>query len=138
MKKFAGRTYLVLFAAITFALTSCHDNRLENYTNDISRDWQLVKYVLNNGDSTYYYTSFVAGYTITFTAEGFYTESYTYFGTPVTISGAYNFQDNFNQLVLSDEDSTRVYDIIELSQQKLTIELINTPDDEDIFYLEPY
>jgi hypothetical protein len=121
---------------ITFA--SCHQYRLDNAMTDIVRDWQLVKYELNDGDSTSYFTSFVSGYTITFTADGFYTESFTYFGTPVSVGGAFNFQNNLNELVLSDADTTRVFEVIELVPQRLTIELINTPDDEDIYYLEAY
>ncbi len=118
-------------------LSACHDYRLENATSDISRNWLLIKYELNNGDSTYWYGTMVTNRTLSFTAEGTYTESYNYFGIPVSTAGFYNFQDNVNQLVLSDEDTTMVYNIIELTSHKLTIELINS-DDDDVFFYEPY
>jgi len=137
MKGFCKRKYLILIVSISLALGSCHDYRLENATSDISRSWYLVKYELNNGDSTFYFTSMITNYTITFTTEGAYTESFEYYGTPVTINGYYVFQDNISELVLSDEDTTRVFDVVNLTTNHLTIELMNTPDDDDIYFLEP-
>ena len=137
MKINCRKINLVFIAALSVALSSCHDHRLENKTFDISRGWYLAKYELNNGDSTLYYGTIISGYNITFTEAGTYSESYLYFGVPVASNGFYYFQDNLAQLVISDEDTTRVYDIIELSPQHLTIELVNTPDDKDVFFLEP-
>lgn len=131
------KKYLLLFASISILFMSCHDYRLENATTDLCRNWLLVKYELNNGDSTYYYGTMITNHTLSFTPEGTFTESFNYFGTPVSMSGFYNFQDNVTQLVLSDEDTTFVYNIIDLTSHKLTIELINSYDD-DVFYYEPY
>ena len=137
MKLIRKKNYLILIASISILFISCQDYRIENATSDISRNWLLIKYELNNGDSTIWYSTMITNHTLSFTAEGTYTESYNYFGTPVSAGGFYNFQDNATQLVLSDEDTTFVFKIVDLTPHKLTIELINSYDD-DVFYYEPY
>lgn len=127
----------ILLIGIIILFTSCsQDKKEEQMTTDLSREWKVVKYELNGFDETSTFDALYPNYWIDFRAEGTYTEYYMIYGITVPINGNWEFQNDLEDAQLVDPDRTRLYHIIELSSDKLTVEDTYTADD-DVFYLEP-
>lgn len=127
----------IILIGIVILFNSCsQDKKEEQMTTDLSREWKVVKYELNGFDETSTFDALYPNYWIDFRAEGTYTEYYMIYGITVPINGNWEFQNDLEDAQLVDPNRTRLYHIIELSDDKLTVEDTYTADD-DVFYLEP-
>lgn len=127
----------ILLIGIIILFNSCSkEKREEQMTADLSREWKVVKYELNGFDETSTFDALYPNYWIDFRAEGTYTEYYMIYGITVPVDGNWEFQNDLEDAQLVDPNRTRLYHIIELSSDKLTVEDTYTADD-DVFYLEP-
>ena len=127
----------ILLIGIVILFNSCSkEKREEQMTADLSREWKVVKYELNGFDETSTFDALYPNYWIDFRAEGTYTEYYMIYGITVPVDGTWEFQNDLEDAQLVDPNRTRLYHIIELSSDKLTVEDTYTADD-DVFYLEP-
>jgi hypothetical protein len=127
----------ILLIGIAILFNSCSkEKREEQMTTDLSREWKVVKYELNGFDETSTFDALYPNYWIDFRSEGTYTEYYLVFGITVPVNGNWEFQNDLEDAQLTDPDRTRLYHIIELSDDKLTVEDTYTAED-DVFYLEP-
>lgn len=123
-------------AILLFASCSKDDNNGPSMTDNLSRQWEVVKYEVNGFDETATFESLFPEYSIDFNTDGTYTEYYLVFGTQVPVNGTWTFLNNNVNIQLVDPNQTRLYQIVELSSAKLTVEDANTPED-DVYYLEP-
>ncbi len=127
----------ILLTGIVFLFNACsQDKKEEQMTSDLSREWKVVKYELNGFDETATFDALYPNYWIDFRAEGTYTEYYLVYGITVPVNGNWEFQNDLEDAQLVDPNRTRLYHIVELSENKLTVEDTYTADD-DVFYLEP-
>lgn len=127
----------IILIGIVILFNSCsQDKKEEQMTTDLSREWKVVKYELNGFDETSTFDALYPNYWIDFRAEGTYTEYYMIYGITVPVDGNWEFQNDLEDAQLVDPNRTRLYHIIELSDDKLTVEDTYTADD-DVFYLEP-
>lgn len=127
----------ILLIGVVILFNSCSkEKREEQMTTDLSREWKVVKYELNGFDETSTFDALYPNYWIDFRAEGTYTEYYMVYGITIPVDGSWEFQNDLEDAQLVDPNRTRLYHIIELSSDKLTVEDTYTADD-DVFYLEP-
>lgn len=124
---------LILF--IIGLSTSCENIRVDQAIEHISRTWSVYKYEIDGYDQTPLFTSAYSNYNIVFTDTSDYTESYIFLGTPVTITGIYIFSDKANILTLSDEFQSRVYNVLTLTNNEMTLEDRNAENNQ-VYYFE--
>jgi WD40 repeat protein len=128
------RKFVIIICLIAFS-TSCEDIRVDQGIDHISRKWSVYKFEIDGYDQTPLYTSTYVDYNITFTDTLTYTENYTYLGTPLSIDGIYIFSDKASILTLSDEFQSRVYNILTLTNNEMTLEDRNS-DVNQVYYFE--
>ena len=126
---------IVLVIFVLFLSTACEDQRVNQAIDKISRTWTVYKYEKDGIDITPVFTSSYADYSIVFEKSQDYTETFIFFGSPVTITGIYIFSDQAQILTLSDEFESRVFDIITLNNSDMTLQDINS-DSTEIYYFE--
>jgi hypothetical protein len=128
------RKAMLILLIIGFS-TSCGNIRVDNSIAYISRTWSVYKYEIDGYDQTPLFTAAYSFYNITFTDTSDYTENYTFLGTPVTITGIYIFSDKGNILTLSDEFQSRVYNVLTLTNNEMTLEDRNAENNQ-VYYFE--
>jgi hypothetical protein len=117
---------------------SCLREKIDRGTADISKSWELVKKEVNGNNETDNFKATHNDYVLVFTDAGAFSEKYTdAFGTAQSIAGTWIFQNNVKELKLEDNIQTRFFDIIELNGATLTLQTLNSLE-EEIFYFEPY
>lgn len=127
---------LFICMGILLSVNSC-DRINENAAIDhISRTWTVYKFEIDGYDQTPLFTSEYTSYSLFCERSQDYTESYVLFGgTPVTITGIYIFSDGDNILTLSDEFQSRVFNVLTLTNNEMTLEDRNAESNE-VYYLE--
>ncbi len=127
---------LLMCIVILLTVNSC-DRVNENAAIDhISRTWTVYKFEIDGYDQTPLFTSQFATYSLFCERSQDYTESYVEFGvTPVTINGIYIFSDGDDILTLSDEFQSRVYNVLTLTNNEMTLEDRNA-DNNEVYFLE--
>lgn len=129
------RKLLISICILCYA-TSC-DNVNENAAIDhISRTWTVYKFEIDGYDQTPLFTSEFGSYSLFCERNQDYTESYILFGvTSVTITGLYIFSDGDDILTLSDEFESRVFNVLTLTNNEMTLEDRNA-DNNQVYYFE--
>jgi len=125
---------MLILCIVSFS-TSCGDVRIDQAIDHISRTWSVYKYEIDGYDQTPLFTAAYSAYNITFTDTSDYTENYTFLGTPLSITGIYIFSDKGNILTLSDEFQSRVYNVLTLSNNEMTLEDRNAENNQ-VYYFE--
>lgn len=126
-----------LSAGMILFFASCSkDKKEDQLTADLSRDWEVVKYEVNGFDETSTFDALYPNYRIDFSSDGTYTEYYLVYGITVPVDGNWEFQNDLADIQLVDPNRTRLYHIVELKSDELTVEDSYTAED-DVFYLEP-
>lgn len=115
--------------------SSCEDIRVDQATEHISRAWSVYKFEIDGYDQTPLFTSTYLNYNITFTDTSDYTETYNLGATPVSITGIYIFSDKASILTLSDEFQSRVFNILTLTNNEMTLEDRNAETNQ-VYYFE--
>ncbi len=128
------RKLVLIFCLIAFS-TSCEDLRIDQAVEHISRTWSVYKFEIDGYDQTPLFTSTYLSYNITFTDTLDYTENYTFLGSPVSITGIYIFSDKAGILTLSDEFQSRVFNVLTLTNNEMTLEDRNS-DTNQVYYFE--
>ncbi len=113
MFKRMKKIYALLAVAVTLVVAGCNKEKV--YVNDLTGTWHIYKYLYRNVDETAQFLSANSGYTITFTSDKKFTETYvslhdtiiggvTYQDTVYSLpnSGTYAFADKDVKLVLTD------------------------------------
>ena len=127
---------LLLFICILGYTASCDTVNEHEAIDHISRTWTVYKYEINGYDQTPLFTAKFGSYGLICERDQDYTESYLLFGTlPVTITGIYIFSDGENILTLSDEFQSRVYNVLTLTNNEMTLEDRNS-DTNYVYYFE--
>jgi hypothetical protein len=115
--KFLFLTFLLgLFLTCTVEQTN---------TNYIARSWQINKCYQNNTDFTAQFKAMFRNYSISFTKEGMFTESYVdTTNSPVGNTGSWKFNNGVKNLIMVYGDSVRLvnYKIILITKQNLNIQ----------------
>ena len=128
------RKLVLIFCLIAFS-TSCEDIRIDKAVEHISRTWSVYKFEIDGYDQTPLFTSTYVSYNITFTDTSDYTENYTFLGSPLSITGIYIFSDKAGILTLSDEFQSRVFNVLTLTNNEMTLEDRNS-DTNQVYYFE--
>lgn len=116
--------FLSLFGMLFCACTVEQTN-----TNYIARAWQINKFYQNNTDFTAQFKATFRNYSISFTKDGLFTESYVdTTNSPVGTAGTWKFNNGVKNLILVYGDSTRItnYKIILLTKQNLNVQRDST------------
>ncbi|MBC8172406.1 MAG: lipocalin family protein [Chitinophagales bacterium] len=129
---------LSFFSLALIFFTSCEKKRIADGTRDISQAWVVVKTEKNGADDTGNFDLKFKDYTIFFSEDGNYDETYALYGSAaIDMSGTWLFQNNATEIQLADSTQTRFFEIIELNQSELILQLLGVPD-EEVRYLEPH
>ena len=121
LKALKMKKYIV-FLLVVMVGVGCATKEEQARTN-IQRTWRISKVFENGQDVTSTYTSTRANYRITFDGNNGFVEVYQQFsgGDDVTITGSWDFSDKATQLILSDNNQTRVYRIEKIDEDELNI-----------------
>lgn len=128
------RKLLLVICVLCYA-TSCDRFNENQGIEKISRVWTVYKFEIDGYDQTPLFTAMYGTYTLTCEKSQDYTETYTLFGSPTTITGLYIFSDGDDILTLSDEFQSRVYNVLTLTNNEMTLEDRNS-DTNNVYYLE--
>ncbi len=127
---------LVWLILASIAVTSCKKAHEEFKKDLLSRSWVVSAYKKNDVDETATFKSTLVNYTITFNDEGNFSITYTFLGLPVGINGTYAFENNEQQIRLTESNGTQhVYAIDELTAARCTVTSYGT--DKEQFFLVP-
>ena len=104
---------LFLLFVVLALIAGCNKENI--YKDDLKGVWQVYKYLFKNSDKSQQFQNTFQDYTIAFTADGKFTETYRA-PAPDTgmyvISGTYSFADNDVKLVLDNNYNTYSLDSI--------------------------
>ncbi|HMU68770.1 MAG TPA: hypothetical protein PK511_08840 [Chitinophagales bacterium] len=126
---------LILIIAVIISFTSCDNFKESEAIEHITRTWTVYKYEVDGYDQTPLFVATYGTYTLVCEKDQDYTETYTVGATPVTITGIYIFSDGDNILTLSDEFQSRVFNVLTLTNNEMTLEDRNA-DTNQVYYLE--
>jgi hypothetical protein len=127
---------ILLFAMVAICSCKKDEETQLSMTDELSRQWEVVKYEVNGSDETATFESLFPEYSVDFNSDGTYTEYYFVLGVLVPVNGTWLFMNNNTEIQMTDPDQTRLYHIMKLTTTELTVEDANTAA-EDIFYLQP-
>ncbi len=125
----------VLFILLLIAASSCEDHLISLAKEEIEGTWTVYKYEVDTIDVTPVFTGTYLDYSIEFDRVKNYTENYTLGVTPVTVTGIYLFSDNAKIMTLSDENGSRVFDVVTLNDTALTLQYMDSLP-TTVLYLE--
>jgi len=128
------RKWLLVILVLCYT-TSCEKFNENQGIEKISRVWTVYKFEIDGYDQTPLFTSTYGTLTLTCEKDQDYTESYTFLGTPTTITGIYIFSDGDDILTLSDEFQSRVFNVLTLTNNEMTLEDRNS-DTNNVYYFE--
>lgn len=127
---------LLMCICILGYTASCDKINENEAIEHISRSWTVYKYEIDGYDQTPLFTAEFVTYSLICERDQDYTESYLLFGTtPVTITGLYIFSDGDDILTLSDEFQSRVFNVLTLTNNEMTLEDRNS-DTNQVYYFE--
>lgn len=133
-KKIILSILILLISSAVF--TSCKKAKEEFKKDLLSRTWKMSVYKKNDIDQTALFNSVYVNYLIGFNDQGNFSQTYTFLGAPVGISGTYIFENNEQQIRLTDTSGkVTLFSINELSSSKLTVTVFGT--DKEQFFLIP-
>jgi len=116
-------------------VTACNNFNENAAVDHISRTWTVYKFEVNGYDQTPLFTATYGSYQLICERDRDYTESYVFLGDPKSITGIYIFSDGDDILTLSDEFQSRVYNVLTLTNNEMTLEDRNS-DSNNVYYLE--
>jgi len=103
----------ILFILMVFLVLSSCKKKSKFYQEDLQGTWDVYKYLLYNFDKSNQFEMQYPGYSISFTSDGKFTESYAISSgsTDTTrTTGTYSFTDNDEKLALDYSYLTTVID----------------------------
>lgn len=131
-----NKQFYFFIIAVCIFLQSCEKEKIETHTRYLSGEWKLTKKEINGVNSTDDFNTYFQNYSITFFEQGNFNETYNFLGAALTtIEGTWLFQNHVNELKLADVSQTRLYNIIKLTADDLTIQLLSGVDKE-VYYLD--
>lgn len=110
-----------VFCLLLFA--GCSKQKIENSTVMLSRSWTLNKYYENGMNLTGHFDSVYTDYTLNFYDSGNYTQTYLFNGTTAyNKTGTWQFLNVVNQIQLTNDVQTVIYDITTLTESAFHFE----------------
>lgn len=123
----------LIILLITFS-SSCKKAHETLKKDQLSRAWVISTYKKNDIDETATFKATLVNYTIIFNDQGNYSNTYTFLGVPVGINGTYAFENNEQQIRLTESGGTQhLFTINELTASKCTVTSFGT--DKEQFFL---
>jgi hypothetical protein len=113
---------LSLFLLVVMIGVGCATNE-EQARTDIQGTWKIDLVTENGQDVTSAYMSTRVNYRITFDGDNGFIEIYQQFvgGDNVVINGSWDFSDKATQLILTDNNQSRVFSIDKLDEDELNL-----------------
>lgn len=113
---------LSLFLLVVMIGVGCATKE-EQARTDIQGTWKIDLVTENGQDVTAAYMSTRVNYRITFDGDNGFIEIYQQFvgGDDVVINGSWDFSDKATQLILTDNNQSRVFSIDKLDDDELNL-----------------
>lgn len=128
----------IIFILLILSATACEDHRINLAKEELEGTWTVYKYEVDAIDVTPTFTSIYSAYNISFDKVKNYTESYNYLGvTPVLVTGSYYFSESGKILTWSDENGSRVYNVLTLNDTAMTLDDYDA-DPSEVYYFERF
>ena len=130
---------IFVLLAVVFGFYGCQKDELSRAKSNLSRTWVVDKVEFSGIDTTSTWNSQFVNYTIQFTKDGKYYESYTVggFNTQASEKGEWTLSSDALTLTLNREDKqySRAFEIILLDEANLHISKNGTTPKEE-YYLK--
>jgi hypothetical protein len=135
MKMLNKKKATILVLGMLVLLTSCKQLLYEPL---IQGTWEVDEHYTNGVEDTPSFYLFFGDYAITFHPDGDFTETYKLGNiVPVTNPGTWAIMTNGDQLQLTDQVSTRTFNIVSLTKDELRLQRDIGDGTNEEFVLEP-
>lgn len=126
----------IFYVIVALVAVGCA-TALEQARTNIQGTWRIEKVIENGQEVTADYTSTRVNYRIAFDGNNGFVETYQQFsgGDEITISGAWDFSDKATQLILTDNNQSRIYTIDKLDDNELNLTDKTTTIDRQIEFV---